>query len=74
MGKQATDVRARTPDELAQRLLDLRKEQFNLRFQRATGQQEGVARVRLVRREIARVNTILGEKNRAEKTSSAVQS
>ena len=38
-------------------LLDLRKEQFNLRFQRATGQQEGVGRVKLVRREIARVKT-----------------
>ena len=44
-------------------LLDLRKEQFNLRFQRATGQQEGVGRVRKVRRDIARVKTIMGEKN-----------
>ena len=43
---KATDVRAKTPDELATLLLDLRKEQFNLRFQRATGQQEGVGRVR----------------------------
>jgi large subunit ribosomal protein L29 len=74
MANKATDVRAKTPDELATRLLDLRKEQFNLRFQRATGQQEGVGRVRLVRREIARVKTILGEKNRAEKTISAAKS
>ena len=61
LGK-AVDVRAKTPDELAQALLDLRKEQFNLRFQRATGQQEATARVRQVRREIARVKTIMAEK------------
>ena len=61
---KAADVRARTPDQLRQSLLDLRKEQFNLRFQRATGQTEGVARMRTVRREIARVKTILGEKQR----------
>jgi large subunit ribosomal protein L29 len=61
------DVRARTPDELAASLLDLRKEQFNLRFQRAVGQTEGQARMRQVRREIARVKTILAEK----KTSAA---
>jgi large subunit ribosomal protein L29 len=42
-------------------LLDLRREQFNLRFQRATGQNEGVARVKAVRRDIARVKTILAE-------------
>ena len=71
MGKQATDVRAKTPDELAARLLDLRKEQFNLRFQRATGQQEGVGRVRQVRREIARVKTILSEKHRAAQATAA---
>ena len=50
MADKATDVRAKTPDELSTMLLDLRKEQFNLRFQRATGQQEGVGRVKLVRR------------------------
>jgi large subunit ribosomal protein L29 len=58
---KATDVRAKTPDERAALLLDLRKEQFNLRFQRATGQQEGTGRVREVRREIARVKTIQAE-------------
>ncbi len=57
-----SDVRAKTPDELGTALLDLRKEQFNLRFQRATGQNEGVSRVKQVRREIARVKTILAEK------------
>ena len=66
---KATDVRAKSPDELSVLLLDLRKEQFNLRFQRATGQQEGVGRVRQVRREIARVKTIA-----AEKTNSAAKS
>ena len=65
MANKATDTRAKTSDELAAQLLDLRKEQFNLRFQRATGQQEGVGRVRLVRRQIARVKTILAEKTRS---------
>jgi large subunit ribosomal protein L29 len=59
-----TDVRLKTADELGALLLDLRKEQFNLRFQRATGQNEGVSRVRSVRRDIARVKTILAEKQR----------
>ena len=69
MADKATDVRAKTADELSTMLLDLRKEQFNLRFQRATGQQEGVGRVKLVRRQIARVKTIM-----AEKTCSAAKS
>ena len=56
------DVRAKTPDQLGTQLLDLRKEQFNLRFQRATGQQEGTSRQREVRRDIARIKTILTEK------------
>ena len=59
---KAADFRAKTPDELKTALLDLRKEQFNLRFQRATGQTEGVGRVQVVRRDIARVKTILTEK------------
>jgi len=57
------DIRARTPDDLNVLLVELRKEQFNLRFQRATGQNEGVGRVRKVRREIAQVKTILAEKH-----------
>jgi large subunit ribosomal protein L29 len=65
MANKATDVRAKTPDELSTMLLDLRKEQFNLRFQRATGQQEGVGRVKLVRRQIARVKTIMAETTRS---------
>jgi large subunit ribosomal protein L29 len=65
MANKATDVRAKTQDELGTMLLDLRKEQFNLRFQRATGQQEGIKRVRVVRRDIARVKTIMAEKTRS---------
>jgi len=61
----ASDIRTKTPDELDSLLLDLRKEQFNLRFQRATGQQENTSRVRVVRRDIARVKTILAERVRA---------
>ena len=64
----ASDIRTKTPDELKGLLLDLRKEQFNLRFQRATGQQENTARVRTVRRDIARVKTILAERTRAAVT------
>ena len=62
---KAADVRAKTPDELGTVLLDLRKEQFNLRFQRATGQMEGTGRIRQARREIARVKTVLAEKKRS---------
>jgi large subunit ribosomal protein L29 len=62
---KSVDVRAKTSDELATLLLDLRKEQFNLRFQRATGQQEGVSRVKEVRRTIARVKTIQTEQARS---------
>ena len=59
------DIRAKTHDELVDQLVGLKKEQFNLRFQRATQQLEAPARVRQVRREIARVKTILGEKSAA---------
>jgi large subunit ribosomal protein L29 len=52
-------------------LLDLRKEQFNLRFQRATGQQQGTARIRQVRRDIARVKTILQEQSKAHPNTAA---
>ena len=59
------DVRAKSADELTAMLLDLRKEQFNLRFQRATGQLEALSRIKQVRRDIARVKTIIGERARA---------
>jgi large subunit ribosomal protein L29 len=58
------DIRLKTPDELAALLLELRKEQFNLRFQRATGQNEGLGRVKQARREIARVKTVQGQHTR----------
>jgi large subunit ribosomal protein L29 len=58
------DVRAKTDDELGGELDTLSKEVFNLRFQRANGQLENTARVRQVRRDIARIKTILGERRR----------
>jgi len=63
---KATDLTGKTADELNDSLLGLKKEQFNLRFQKATGQLENVARVRQVRRDIARVKTVAAQK-RAEK-------
>ncbi|MBD8064458.1 50S ribosomal protein L29 [Devosia sp. PTR5] len=63
---KASDVRSKTADELKDQLVDLKKEQFNLRFQRATQQLEKPARVREVRRDIARIKTILGQKNAAK--------
>ena len=71
--QKASDVRAKTTDELSTLVLDLRKEQFNLRFQRATGQQEGVGRVRQVRREIARVKTIQAEKSRSPASKTTIK-
>ena len=62
---KAEELRTKTPDELKSQLTTLKKEAFNLRFQGATGQLENPARMRLVRREIARVQTILAEKSRA---------
>jgi large subunit ribosomal protein L29 len=59
---KASDARAMTVDQLDDEVLKLKKEQFNLRFQRATGQLENTARVRLVRRDIARMLTIAKQK------------
>ncbi|MGQ0676285.1 MAG: 50S ribosomal protein L29 [Rhodospirillales bacterium] len=56
---KASDLRTETPDQLKQKLMDLRKEQFNLRFQKASGQLEKTDRVRAVRRDIARVKTVI---------------
>jgi large subunit ribosomal protein L29 len=58
----AKDIRTKTIDELTDELAQLKKEQFNLRFQKATGQLENTARVKLVRRDIARLKTVIGEK------------
>jgi large subunit ribosomal protein L29 len=63
-GRKASDVRARTDDELTGEVDNLSKEIFNLRFQRASGQLENTARVRQVRRDIARIKTVLGERRR----------
>ncbi|MCJ2018378.1 50S ribosomal protein L29 [Methylobacterium sp. E-065] len=56
--QRVSDLKALSPDQLNDELLNLKKEQFNLRFQGATGQLENVARVREVRRDIARVRTL----------------
>ena len=64
---KAGDARAMTPDQLSDELMKLKKEQFNLRFQRATGQLENTGRVRVVRRDIARIKTIAAQKRAAEK-------
>ena len=63
---KASDVRAKTADELKDQLVGLKKEQFNLRFQRATQQLEKPTEVKKVRRDIARIKTILAEKNAAK--------
>ena len=62
---KATDLRGKTPDQLREELVTLKKEAFNLRFQQATGQLENTARMRQVRRDVARVQTILNEAARA---------
>src|SRR5664279_2347817 len=62
MDMKAQDVRAMTLDQLDDEVLKLKKEQFNLRFQRATGQLENTSRVRVIRRDIARMKTIAGQK------------
>jgi large subunit ribosomal protein L29 len=61
---KAADVRTKTDDELMEQLDTLGRETFNLRFQRANGQLENTARVGQVRRDIARIRTILGERHR----------
>jgi large subunit ribosomal protein L29 len=61
---KAADVRAKSDKELETRLTELRKEQFNLRFQKATGQLTNTARVGHVRKEIAKIETVIGERKR----------
>ena len=65
--KRLSDIRVMTEDQLEDEALKLKKEQFNLRFQRASGQLQNTAHVRIVRRDIARVKTIAAQK-RAAKT------
>ena len=61
-----SDARAMTVDQIDDEVLKLKKEQFNLRFQRATGQLENTARVRIVRRDVARLKTIARQKRAGE--------
>lgn len=68
---KSEDLRTKTVDELNDQINDLSKEAFNLRFQQASGQLENTARVRAVRRDLARIKTILNEKSR-ETASSGV--
>ena len=64
--QRLSDLSAMTPDQLSDELLNLKKEQFNLRFQRATGQLENTSRVRQVRRDIARTKTVATQKRAAQ--------
>ncbi len=65
---KAEDFRAKTDDELTTSLLALKKEQFNLRFQQATGQLESTGRIREVRRDIARLKTVVNERRAKKET------
>jgi large subunit ribosomal protein L29 len=64
--KRLSDIRVMTEDQLEDEALKLKKEQFNLRFQRASGQLQNTAHVRVVRRDIARVKTIAAQKRAAK--------
>jgi large subunit ribosomal protein L29 len=64
---KADDMRAKSADELNTQLTTLKKEQFNLRFQRANGQVENTGRIRVLRRDIARIQTVLTEQRHAAK-------
>jgi large subunit ribosomal protein L29 len=68
---KAADVRGMTVDQLDDEVLKLKKEQFNLRFQRATGQLENTARIRVVRRDIARMQTIARQKRSGDPAAAA---
>ncbi len=67
----AKELNAKTPDQLREQLVALKKEAFNLRFQQATGQLENTARMRTVKRAAARVKTILNQKAAAAAVSEA---
>lgn len=68
---KAADLKQKTDDELKDELVSLRKESFNLRFQSATGQLENTSRVKEVRRDIARIKTILGQRSGATEAAAA---
>ena len=69
MAVTTEDLRARTDDQLAEQLVELKREQFNLRFQAATNQLERPARIKEVRREIARIKTLQGERAKTSPTA-----
>ena len=64
---KAEDIRAMSPDQMEDAVLNLKKERFNLRFQRATGQLENTSRLREARRDIARIKTIAAEQRAKKK-------
>ncbi len=65
------EIRAKTDDELATTLADLKKEQFNLRFQRASGQLSNTSRFRAIRQDIARIKTALGSRTSAKQAKAS---
>lgn len=67
---KAEDLRAKSADELDEQLLSLKKEQFNLRFQQASGQLEDTSQYRRLRRDIARIKTIISDRRRGAVASS----
>ena len=67
MANKIEDLRAKTDDQLTADLVELKREQFNLRFQAATSQLEAPARIKEVRRDIARIKTLQAERSAAEK-------
>jgi len=62
---KVTEFRGQSDDQLTEAVGNLKKEQFNLRFQKASGQLEATGRIQVVRRDIARIKTLLGERSRA---------
>ena len=71
MAAKTEDLRAKTDDQLSEQLVSLKKEQFNLRFQAATNQLERPARIKEVRREIARIKTLQGQRSKGAQPAEA---
>jgi len=70
MAHTAKELHGKSPDQLRDELVSLKKEAFNLRFQQATGQMENTSRMRTVKRDVARVKTVLNQKAAAAATTS----
>ena len=71
MAAKTEDLRAKSDDQLSEQLVELKKEQFNLRFQAATNQLERPARIKEVRREIARIKTLQGQRSKGAQPAEA---